>query len=35
VNPDGVEARFKDGVLEINLPKAEAEKIKQIQVQVD
>jgi len=35
VNPDGVEARFKDGVLEINLPKAEEEKIKQIQVQVD
>jgi len=35
VNPDGVEARFRDGVLEINLPKAEEEKVKEIQVQID
>ncbi|TNF45596.1 Hsp20/alpha crystallin family protein, partial [bacterium] len=35
VNAEGVEARFQDGVLEIYLPKAEEEKIKEIQVKVD
>lgn len=34
VNPEAVEARFRDGVLEITLPKAEEEKVREIQVQV-
>ncbi|MFZ0135303.1 MAG: Hsp20/alpha crystallin family protein [Desulfobacterales bacterium] len=35
VNPDKIRARFKDGVLEIELPKPEEEKPKQINVKVD
>ncbi len=35
VNPESVEARFREGVLEINLPKAEEAKVKEIQIQVD
>ncbi len=35
VNPDKIKARFKDGVLEIELPKPEEEKPKQINVKVD
>jgi len=35
VKADAVEAKFRDGVLEIKLPKAEEEKVKEIQVQVD
>ncbi|MFZ0241152.1 MAG: Hsp20/alpha crystallin family protein [Desulfobacterales bacterium] len=35
VNPDKIKARFKDGVLEIELPKPEEEKPKQITVKVD
>ena len=35
VNPDKIKARFKDGVLEIEVPKPEEEKPKQINVNVD
>jgi HSP20 family protein len=35
VTPDKIKARFKDGVLEIEVPKPEEEKPKQINVNVD
>ncbi|MDZ7579284.1 MAG: Hsp20/alpha crystallin family protein [Deltaproteobacteria bacterium] len=35
VNPDKIKARFKDGVLEIEVPKPEEEKTKQINVNID
>lgn len=35
VNPEKIRARFKEGVLEIQLPKPEEEKPKQITVNVD
>lgn len=34
VNPEGVRASFKDGVLTVNLPKKEASKPRQIKVEV-
>ena len=35
VQPDQIKARFKDGVLEIEIPKAEQEKPRQISVDID
>jgi HSP20 family protein len=35
VNPDKIKARFKDGVLQIEVPKPEEEKTKQINVNID
>jgi HSP20 family protein len=35
VDPDKIKAKFKDGVLEIEVPKPEAEKPKQITVKVE
>ncbi len=35
VQPDGVKAKFKDGILEITLPKMEEAKPKQIKVEVN
>jgi HSP20 family protein len=34
VDPEKVKARFKDGVLEIRIPKLERAKPKQIQVEI-
>jgi HSP20 family protein len=35
VNPDNIKARFKDGVLVIEMPKPEEEKPKQVNVNID
>ncbi len=35
VSPDKVKARFKDGVLEVEIPKPEEERPKRIEVQID
>jgi len=35
VNPDKIKAGFKDGVLEVEVPKPEAEKPKQIKVNIE
>jgi len=35
VNPDTIKASFKDGVLEVEIPKPEAEKPKQIKVNIE
>jgi HSP20 family protein len=35
VKPDKIKARFKDGVLVIEVPKPEEEKPKQINVNID
>jgi HSP20 family protein len=34
VKPEGVKATFKDGVLEVRVPKAEEARVREIQVQV-
>ncbi|MFQ6043430.1 MAG: Hsp20/alpha crystallin family protein, partial [Candidatus Poribacteria bacterium] len=35
IQPDKVEATFKDGVLSINIPKAEEAKPKEIEINVE
>lgn len=35
VSPEKIRARFKDGILEIEIPKAEEQKPKQIKVEVE
>lgn len=35
INPDKIKATFKDGVLEIEIPKPEEQKPKQIQIKID
>jgi HSP20 family protein len=35
VHPDNIKATFKDGVLEIEIPKSEEEKTKQIQIEIE
>jgi len=35
IKPESIKARFKEGVLEIEIPKAEREKPKQIKVEVE
>ena len=35
VQPDKIKAKFKEGVLEVEVPKAEAEKPRQITVDID
>ncbi len=35
INPDKIKAGFKDGVLEVEIPKPEAEKPKQIKVNIE
>ncbi len=35
VDPSSISARFKDGVLEIRIPKPEAEKVRKIPIAID
>jgi HSP20 family protein len=35
INPENIKATFKDGVLEIEIPKPEEQKPKQIQIKID
>ncbi len=35
INPDKIKATFKDGVLEIEIPKPEEQKPKQIQIKIE
>jgi HSP20 family protein len=35
INPDSIKATFKDGVLEIEIPKPEEQKLKNIQIKIE
>ena len=35
INPDSIKATFKDGVLEIEIPKPEEQKPKQVQIKIE
>jgi HSP20 family protein len=35
INPDNIKASFKDGVLEIEIPKPEEQKPKQVQIKIE